>query len=319
MTLAAVVNRERREAPEDPSRPAPTCARRRPVVAYLELARPRQWVKNLLVVVAPLAAGVIGRTGTLLHVAAALGVFCMAAAGTYAVNDALDAPADRVHPQKRSRPVAGGEIAPVAATMAGLLWLGLALLGAGFLGWKFGAVVGAYVAITLGYSRWWKHEAVVDLMCVSAGFVLRAVGGGVATGVALSNWFLLVTSLGALLVVCGKRSAEQAELGTLESDHRPALGSYPAAFLQSARLVALAGTLFAYCLWTFERTAHVQRGVHSIWFQLTVVPVLFVLLRLELLFQQGKGSAPEELALGDRALQLAGIAWTVLFVLGVYG
>jgi len=287
--------------------------------ALVRLARPRQWIKNLLVAVAPLAGGVLLHPHTLLVTAGAFVVFCLAAAGTYAVNDALDVELDRIHPDKVRRPVASGALTPSAAIAAGACWLGgAAALAWALAGWRLFAVVGSYIAITIAYSRWLKHEPVVDLLCVSAGFVLRAAGGGVATHVALSTWFLLVISFGALLIVCGKRSGEVAELGDLDTRHRPALKSYPATFLQSARVVALSGALVAYCLWAFERSVHGAHRGHALLFELSVVPVIFVLLRLELLFQSGHGSAPEELALHDRTLQIAGIAWVAVFALGVY-
>ena len=104
-------------------------------------------------------------------------------------------------------------------------------------------VLAIYVAVTTAYSVRLKHEPVVDLACVSTGFVLRAIAGGVATGVPLSDWFIIVSSFGSLLIVTGKRSAEQIELGELRGVHRPTLSAYPEAFLRSVRLLAAAVTV----------------------------------------------------------------------------
>jgi decaprenyl-phosphate phosphoribosyltransferase len=289
------------------------------VGGVVRLARPRQWVKNLLVVIAPLAGGVLFHPSTALRVLGALGAFCLASAGTYAINDACDVEHDRAHPVKQARPVASGAVTVRTAWALGIVWLAGGVVAAWLVaGWRLSAVVAAYELISAAYSRRLKHEPIVDLLCVSSGFVLRAAAGGIAVGIALSGWFLLVVSFGALLVVCGKRSAEQDVLGPSPDAQRPALAAYPPGFLRSARVVALAGTLLAYCLWAFERAARVAPAGRAGWLELTVVPVVFVLLHLELAFQQGKGSAPEDLALGDRALQVAGVAWLVLFAVGVY-
>jgi decaprenyl-phosphate phosphoribosyltransferase len=134
----------------------------------------------------------------------------------------------------------------------------------------------------------------------------------------LSNWFIIVSSFGSLLIVTGKRSAEQAELGELQAMHRPTLDAYPPAFLRSDRLLSAAVTVTAYCLWAFERSSQAGHGHHPIWFQLSIVPFVLALLHVELRFERGHGGAPEELALHDRVLQALAVIWAVLFAVGVY-
>jgi decaprenyl-phosphate phosphoribosyltransferase len=203
--------------------------------------------------------------------------------------------------------------------------LGAALIGGaiGFAwllaGVKFLTVVALYLALTCAYSLRLKHEPVVDMVCVSAGFVLRAIGGGVAVGVPLSNWFLLVASFGALFVVTGKRSAEHSALGDDRSAHRRTLAFYPASFLRAVRIMSGSVTTTAYCLWAFERSVHLSRGHHPIWFELSVIPVVIGLLHIELLFETGHGASPEDLALRDRLLQGVALSWLVCFAVGVYG
>lgn len=282
-------------------------------------ARPRQWVKNLLVFAAPGAAGTLSHPHVALLATGTFGVFCLAASGTYFLNDCIDAAADRHHPAKRFRPIAARDLRVSVAVGAGFAILSCAVVLAGLLaGTRLVAVIDTYVGISVAYSLWLKHEPVLDLACVSSGFVLRAVAGGVATGVALSDWFLIVTSFGSLLVVAGKRSAEHAALGEDRSAHRRALASYPAPFLRSARLIAAGVTLSAYCLWAFERARQLGSGHHPIWFELSIIPFVVALLHVELRFERGHGGAPEDLALGDRRLQLLGLTWVLLFALGVY-
>jgi decaprenyl-phosphate phosphoribosyltransferase len=288
----------------------------------VRLARPRQWIKNLLVFVAPGAAGVLLHATVLWHAGAAFGIFCLAASGTYYLNDALDADADRRHPTKRFRPVAAGVVPVALALTLGVVMLVASVgFGAWLAGWHLSAVMGAYVAIQLAYSSGLKNEPILDLACVSAGFILRAVAGGVATSVPLSNWFLIVVSFGSLLVVTGKRSGEKQLLADDETDHtavRQTLGLYTPSFLRSVRTLSAAVTVSAYCLWAFERASQVHPGHDPIWFQLTIIPFVIALLHVLRLLDSGAGAAPEEMALHDHRLQIYGACWVVLFAIGAY-
>jgi decaprenyl-phosphate phosphoribosyltransferase len=289
----------------------------------VRLSRPRQWTKNLLVVVAPAAAGVLFHAPVPARTAATFGIFCVGAAGTYFVNDAIDAPADANHPSKRNRPIPSGQVSVTTAVVIGfVLMAASAGLGAWLAGWRLALVMGIYALVNVAYSLGLKNEPVLDLAAVSAGFVLRAIAGGVATGVPLSNWFLIVASFGSLLVVTGKRSGEQQMLTEQETDHdtvRQTLGSYTPSFLRSVRTFAAAVTVTAYCLWAFERAGEVHHGHDPIWFQLTIIPFTIALLHIMRLLDAGQGAEPEELALRDRRLQIYGICWIALFACGVYG
>ncbi len=306
-----------REGQPEPS--GPGAASSTQLSGLLRIARPRQWVKNLLVFAAPAAAGVLSHGTVAAHAAGAFGVFCVAASGTYFLNDALDAEADRLHPVKRLRPVAAGVVSVSLAISVGVVLMAGAI---GLAWWLAGShlalVMAIYVAVNAAYSIRLKHDAVLDLACVSAGFLLRAIAGGVATGVPLSNWFIIVASFGSLLIVTGKRSAEQNELGELAGGHRRTLDAYPEAFLRSVRLLSAAVTVSAYCLWAFERSALVGRGHHPIWFEVSIVPFVIAILHVELRFARGLGGAPEELALQDRTLQVLGVVWVALVAVGIY-
>ena len=204
--------------------------------ALLRTARPKQWLKNVLVFSAPAAAGVLDEPRHLAETFVAFAAFCLAASGTYFLNDALDHEADRQHPVKRSRPIAAGALDPgVAKGVAVVLVLAGIGLAAPLNGGRLAAVVGGYVALTFSYSTWLKHEAVLDLAAVAAGFVLRAIAGGVATNVGISDWFLIVAGAGSLFIVTGKRHAEQVELGDAGIGHRSTLGAYSTQFLAYVR------------------------------------------------------------------------------------
>jgi decaprenyl-phosphate phosphoribosyltransferase len=306
-----------REGQPEPSGPRAASSTR--WSGLLRIARPRHWVKNLLVFAAPAAAGVLSHGTVAAHAAGAFGIFCLAASGTYFLNDTLDVEADRLHPVKRNRPVAAGVVpGPLAIGVSIVLMAASIGLAWWLAGSHLALVIAAYVAVTTAYSVRLKHEPVVDLACVSTGFVLRAIAGGVATGVPLSDWFIIVSSFGSLLIVTGKRSAEHLELGELRGEHRRTLSAYPETFLRSVRLLAASVTVSAYCLWAFERSAEVGRGHHPIWFELSIIPFVVAILHVELRFAQGLGGAPEEMALRDRTLQVLGLVWVALVAIGIY-
>ena len=281
--------------------------------------RTRQWVKNLLVFVAPAAAGKLGHLGAVGHAAAAFGVFSAAASGVYLFNDVFDAEADRHHPDKRHRPVAAGliEVAP-ALGVGSVLVLG-ALVGSWFVaGWRLTVVMALYVAISAAYSAWMKDVAVVELASVASGFVLRAIAGGVATHTPLSEWFLAVTSFVAMFIVTGKRVAEHRALGEGKAAHRRVLGEYTATFLQSTLTLTATAAVTTYCLWAFDRTGLAHPTHLVLWTELTVVPFVVGVLYVLRVLDAGGGATPEDLALGDRRLQVLGALWLSCFLVGIY-
>ena len=286
------------------------------VGGIVQTMRPRQWVKNVLVFVAPAAAGILAHRRPLADSAAAFVVFCLAASGTYCINDVLDRNADRMHPTKRDRPIAAGVVPVPIAVVVGSLLLAAAMGGSAAIGRpKLAVVVVAYVATTLVYSAWLKHEPVVDLGAVAAGFVLRAIAGGVAANVPLSNWFLIVACFGSLFMVTGKREAEIKLLGDEGAGHRATLEDYTPSFLRYVRSVSSGVAMTAYCLWAFERA----KGAHgAIWYELSIVPFVLAILRYGLLVDAGHGGAPEDVVLEDRVLQLLGAVLLALFAVGVY-
>jgi len=283
--------------------------------------RPLQWTKSLLVFVAPAAAGVLDHRIQALRALAVFGIFCVAASGTYLVNDVVDAEADRRHPEKRQRPVARGALSPILTVQIGVVLTAAALVSAWFLnGWRLVLVVGLYAAISVAYTIRLKREPVVELAAVASGFVLRAIAGGVATHVPLSNWFLVVTSFGALFVATGKRAAEHLRLGEDRAQHRAVLAMYSPSFLRSTLMLTASVTVTAYCLWAFEPAGlALQAGRHFVWIQLTVVPLVLGVLYVLWLFDSGRGGAPEDLVLHDHFLQVLGVLWLALFSIGLYG
>lgn len=293
---------------------------RQRAAALLALSRPRQWVKNVLVLAAPVAAGRILDPAILSRALTTAVVFTVVASGVYWVNDALDAASDRLHPTKRRRPIASGIIPVRTAVVGGLVLEALGLLAAWLLlGPPLAAVLGGYALLQLAYSTHLKRVPVAELMVVASGFVIRALAGGVATGLVLTEWFLIVTSFGALFLVAGKRYAEAVAMGDLASEHRAVLERYPRAFLQQVVGVCLAVTLLAYCLWAFRTSTLITGPTPSLWVALSVVPVTLVSLRYLLLVAAGRTGEPEDLLLRDRVIALGTLAAAAMVLVGIYG
>jgi decaprenyl-phosphate phosphoribosyltransferase len=281
----------------------------------IRTARPKQWMKNVLVVAAPAAAGVLNQRSVILDTIVAFVAFSLAASGTYFLNDAFDVEADRRHAKKRFRPIAAGIVPLGTARVVGILLLA-AGIGVSFLAnWRLALVIGVYVVFTTTYSAWLKHVAVIDLGMVAAGFVLRLIAGAVAVDVRISVWFIVVGSFGSLFMVAGKRHAEHLDLGDERAGHRATLEEYSLEYLGYVRSVASGVAMVAYCLWAFDAQIH-HTGI--VWFEVSIVPFVLAFLRYALLVERGQGGAPEDVVLMDRPLQTLGVLWVVLVAIGLY-
>ncbi len=295
--------------------PAARHGRRDLLSGLLREARPKQWVKNVLLLAAPGAAGVLSQGDVLGPVLLAILAFCLTASGVYYVNDLVDVEADRAHPVKCRRPIAAGVVPlPLARVVGGLLFVAGVVVAA-LVSVQLLLVLVIYVVITTSYSFRFKHVPVLDLVLVSAGFLIRAIAGGVAAGVALSPLFLLVAAFGSLFMVAGKRHGEFMEMGAERAATRASLSQYSDAYLRYVWSIASAVTMVGYSLWAFSLS---QGRPSPIWYELSVAPFVVALLRYAYLVEGGRGGEPEELVLGDRQLQLYGLVWVLLFAAGVY-
>jgi decaprenyl-phosphate phosphoribosyltransferase len=284
--------------------------------ALLRTARPKQWLKNILVFAAPGAAGVLDQPRELLLTVITFVAFCAAASGIYFWNDIFDVESDRRHPTKRNRPIAAGELSIGAARVAGLI-LPLAALGLSALTgrWQTVAVVGTYIALTVAYSVWLKHVAVIDMVTVAAGFVLRAAAGAVAVDVPMSRWFVLCIMFGSMFIVVGKRYAELRNVGD-EAGTRATLETYTVGYLQMVLAVSLGGALISYCVWAFETSA--LSAADLPWYELSIVPMMTALFRYLLVLERGEGGAPEDVFTSDRVIQFLGLCWVIVYGVAVY-
>ncbi len=281
--------------------------------ALLALARPRQWVKNALVIAAAGAAGALGHDDVPVRVVLAAIAFCLISASIYAINDVRDRHEDRRHPRKRFRPVAAGEVAPGEAVAFGIVLMLCGLILAAGVTPLLAVVALCYVALTVTYTWVWRHIPVLDLVALAGGFVLRAIAGGVAAPVSLSRWFVLVITFAAIFVAVGKRLAESIRTTSSGHSARAVMRHYSPRRLRLLLSLSGAGALFAYCVWAFELPA--VNGVP--WRLLTIIPFAVCLIRYSGVVRAGGGEAPEEVLMSDRILAVAGLTWLVLFALGV--
>jgi decaprenyl-phosphate phosphoribosyltransferase len=282
--------------------------------AVVQSSRPRQWPKNLLVFAAPLAAASLGRDDGLGYALVAAVVFTVAAAAVYFVNDVVDADRDRLHPVKRARAIASGRlprahalvlaVLGVVAAEAGCLWIGEPTLA---------VLVTVYVAFSLMYTFVLKHIPVVELVFVAAGFVLRALGGASATRVPPSGWFLVVCSLGALLVAVAKRYTELALLGPDAAVHRPVMRWYTPALLRLSQRAAAGVMIAAYLLWAYGQHGGWARTLHL----LSILPLAAALLRFDWLTACQPATPVEDLIARDRLMIVCELSWLTLFAGGL--
>jgi decaprenyl-phosphate phosphoribosyltransferase len=295
--------------------PATRSRQRRPWwLAVLVAARPKQWVKNLLVLAVPAAAGVLTEPHVLLDTALALVAFCLAAAGTYMLNDVADVEADRRHASKRLRPVATGELSTNTALACGIAAALLACGVAALVNIKLLSLVVAYVGLTTLYSVRLKHVPIFDIAAVASGFFLRAVAGGVAAELFISKWFLILSAGGSLFLVTGKRYAEMRGGAEEARQRRPVLAAYSEDYLRAMLSTTAGVVVTAYCIWCFEGR---EGQPASTWTTASAVPFVLGIMRYGLLVDSGHGEEPEVVLFGDKTLLGLGAACLGLLALGV--
>jgi decaprenyl-phosphate phosphoribosyltransferase len=277
-------------------------------------ARPRQWIKNVLVFAAPATAGVLLQPAALARAVVAFVAFSMASSAMYFLNDVKDRVRDTAHPTKRLRPMAAGDLSRRDAWIAAVVLIVTAVVTAAVgAGVPLAAAVVAYLVLVTAYTYWLKDVVLVDVVAVAATYVLRAAAGGLAVGVYLSSWFLLVACFGALFVVTGRRFAEYRALEGRRGHHRRTLDDYSEPMLRSMLTSSSTVTITAYCLWAFE-----GEGSRNVLAALSIVPFVLGIYRYAMLGEAGSGGSPEDVFLRDRFLQITCILWLSCVVAGVY-
>ncbi|GAB2723321.1 decaprenyl-phosphate phosphoribosyltransferase [Streptomyces bullii] len=297
--------------------PAPPRRQGRLLAGLLRTARPKQWVKNLLVIAAPAAAGELFSRPALAQLPLVFALFTACAAAVYLVNDARDAEADRAHPVKRHRPVAAGQVpVPVAYAVGAALAVLAPVVAARLCSPAVCALLTSYVAMQLAYCVFLKHVLVVDLVVVTTGFLMRAVIGGLALGIPLSRWFLITTGFGALFMVAAKRYSEAVQMAGKAGATRALLTEYTTGYLRFVWQLAAGVAVLGYCLWALEEGGVPHTSVLP-WRQLSMVAFILAILRYAVFADRGTAGEPEDVVLRDRALALIGLGWLAMYALAV--
>ena len=288
-----------------------------PVQAFWLSLRPHQWTKNLMVFAAPALSKHLFEWGPLEKSVLAFVIFCALSGTVYLLNDVADLERDRLHPSKRLRPIASGALSPRAAALLALV-LGLGSLGlSALLGLPFVLCAGLYLALNVLYSFRLKEIVILDVLSVSLGFVLRAVAGGVAIGVLVSDWLLVCTLLLAMFLALAKRRHELVSLTTSATGHRKILAEYSPYLLDQMISVVTASCLTAYAFYTMAPdTVQKYRTERLAW---TIPFVLYGIFRyLYLVHQKEKGGSPTDILVTDRPLLLNVFLWAMALLWIVY-
>ncbi len=288
------------------------------MTALVALARPRQWIKNVVVLAGVVFAGRLADPEFTARALLAFAVFCVLSSGIYVLNDLVDAAADRRHPEKRHRPIAAGRVTPAAAAWLCVLLVGAGLAGAWALGPRFGATGTAYALLNLFYTKWLKRLVILDVMSIAVGFMMRAIGGvevlrDLDPTVTLSEWLLLCTFFLALVMGFGKRRAEIVLLDDAAGTHRPALHDYSVGLLDVIIPLVSGCAILAYSIYTIWPGTVARAGTDKLVY--TVPVVVYGFFRyLFLVRERHLGGNPSELLFRDAALLGSVVVWIVAIV-----
>jgi decaprenyl-phosphate phosphoribosyltransferase len=276
--------------------------------------RPKQWPKNALVLAVPFAAGEFTDWSIMKIAILAMLVFTVLSAGVYVANDIRDIDEDRVHPRKSRRPFAAGELSRTTGVVMCSVLILAALTAAYFIAMDFLVLCVAYLAIQAAYVIYLRSVALLDITVIASGFLLRALAGGLATDLPVSDWFLLVIASSSLFVAAGKRFADLMHHSTIQdgTPSRASLHDYTETYLRALITIVAALAIVFYALWAIVGTAH-----GNAWATASILPFALGILEYLRRVDRGETGTPEAALLHDRGLQLVGLAWLVCLAISV--
>jgi len=280
------------------------------VSAYLEIIRPKQWYKNLLLFVGIVFAHKLGEFNPLLYAIVGFASFCALSSAVYVLNDIVDREKDRAHPRKCRRPIPSGRITVASAAVYALALGALGLVGSLMLGFTFVLVSLAYLAVSVSYSIYFKSVVIVDALAIAAGFVIRAYAGTVAIDVPISPWLVICVFFLALFLTFGKRRQELALLGNQAENHREILKHYSLHMVEDMMAVSTSTLILSYAMYTFLATNE--------YMMLTIPFAIYGLLRYMFLVHiAGKGGEPELIFKDLPSVINLGL-WVLVVILIIY-
>ena len=292
-------------------------ATRSPAASLFVSLRPDQWTKNLIVFAALIFAVKLLDPAATAKATAAFLIFCGLSGAVYLINDVADREQDRLHPIKKMRPIASGDLSPRAALTAAVVVSAIALAAAYMLRPAFAAAAAAYLALFVVYTRSLKHMVVLDVMTIAIGFVLRAVAGGLVIGVHISNWLLVCTMLGALFLGFAKRRHEITLLAAGAKGHRRILEEYDPYLLDQMIAIVAAATIVVYIIYCASPETAERFGTR--WLVLTTpFPIYGIFRYLYLVHRKHGGGSPSDMLLRDRPLLSCVALWGIAVVVLIY-
>ncbi|MFX3646106.1 MAG: decaprenyl-phosphate phosphoribosyltransferase [Paenibacillus sp.] len=274
----------------------------------IRLLRPKQWTKNLLLFAALLFSFEEIRTETILATLLGFILFSLVAGCVYILNDFVDRDRDRQHPVKKYRPMASGQVNPTHALWFGIILLMLSLGTAFMMNPLFGVLCIVYFLLNVSYSFVLKHLVILDMMTIAAGFVLRAIAGGVLIHVPFTPWFLICTMLLSLFLAIGKRRNELTLLEGNTGSHRKVLDNYSITLLDQFNTIVTTATIISYSLFTFTS----DRTIHLMW---TIPLVIYGMFRyLYLIHMKNQGGSPDRVLFEDKPILITVILYVISVV-----
>lgn len=282
------------------------------VLPYLLVLRPKQWTKNLLVFAALIFSVKSVSVNMLAYSAAAFILFCTVSGCVYIINDYIDRDADRRHPEKCYRPIASGKLQPLGAFVFGSILLSGSLAAAFIIKPWFSLLLLGYFIVNVAYSVKLKQVVIIDIMVIAFGFVLRAIGGGLAIDVSFTPWFLICTLLLALFLAISKRRHELYLLSHHKGEHRKVLEQYSPELLNQLNSIATTAAIMSYSLFTFT-SGHT---IHLMW---TIPLVMYGIFRyLYLIHMEGQGGKPEKILAEDSHILGTVLLFAAMVVMILY-
>lgn len=284
--------------------------------ALLKTMRPKQWAKNVFLFAALVFDRKLTNVDAILHTVAGAIVFSLVASVVYIINDIADVEADRQHPIKRNRPIAAGKLPIPLAWGAAILLILAAFPAAYFLSPAFALIALCYLLLNLAYSKWIKHVALLDIIVLASFYLIRVAAGVTLIDVVrFSPWIYVFATFLSLLIGAGKRRAELSELAAGPAAQRRVLDGYTLGFLDQLITLASGMTIITYSLYTFSAPNLPEN--HAM--MLTIPFIIYSVMRYQYLLQvQNAGSAPEDLVLMDRPLQIAIFLWGLAVLVVFY-
>jgi 4-hydroxybenzoate polyprenyltransferase len=287
------------------------------VSALLKTMRPNQWTKNLVLFAGLIFSQHLDSAASISRTIAAFGLFCLLSSVVYIINDIKDVERDRAHPLKSQRPIAAGQLSLATASVSAVMIASAALAASFGLNVQFGIVALLYLALLVGYSFYFKHVVILDVLLLAIGFVLRAIAGAVVIQVEFSSWLLLCTILLALFLGLSKRRHELILLGEKARFHREILQEYSPQLLDQMIGVVTASTLMAYALYTMAPETKVKFGTS--YMILTIPFVIYGIFRyLYLVYKKDQGGDPTALLITDKPILLNVVLWGLVSIGVIY-